>query len=164
MNIPLNIDWQQILLHLFNFVILFAILYFLLYKPVKQFMDKRMEYYKKLDEDAKLNLENAEKAKEEYVKKLESAEDEIAAEKEKARKELEEAGTLKKKQAEEEAAKIIKDAHQRLEREHAQMLRDAQSEISDMVTSAAEKLVVKASTSEAYDQFLDTVKRSEVDE
>ena len=41
MNIPLNIDWQQILLHVLNFVILFGGLYFLLYKPVKNFMAKR---------------------------------------------------------------------------------------------------------------------------
>ncbi len=32
MNIPLNIDWQQILLHLLNFVILAGGLYFLLYQ------------------------------------------------------------------------------------------------------------------------------------
>ena len=50
MNVPLNIDWQQILLHLLNFVILFAILYFLLYDPVKKFMDKRCEYYKNIDD------------------------------------------------------------------------------------------------------------------
>lgn len=35
MNIPLNIDWQQILLHLFNFAILVGGLYLLLYNPVK---------------------------------------------------------------------------------------------------------------------------------
>ena len=35
-NIPLNVDWQQILLHWMNFVILTGGLYFLLYKPVKQ--------------------------------------------------------------------------------------------------------------------------------
>lgn len=40
MNVPLNIDWQQILLHLLNFMILFGILYFFLYKPVKDFMEK----------------------------------------------------------------------------------------------------------------------------
>ncbi len=49
---PLNIDWQQILLHLLNFVILFAILYFLLYKPIKDFMQKRMDYYKSLYDEA----------------------------------------------------------------------------------------------------------------
>ena len=35
---PLNIDLQQICLHLFNFTLLLAILYFLLYQPVKDFM------------------------------------------------------------------------------------------------------------------------------
>ena len=47
MNIPLNIDWQQILLHLLNFVILAGGLYLLLYKPVKTFMEKRQQYYPK---------------------------------------------------------------------------------------------------------------------
>ena len=45
MNIPLNIDWQQILLHLFNFSILVGGLYLLLFKPVKNFMDKRTKHY-----------------------------------------------------------------------------------------------------------------------
>ncbi len=49
MNIPLNIDWQQILLHLFNFVILIAGLYILLYKPVKNFMAQREQHYKDVD-------------------------------------------------------------------------------------------------------------------
>ena len=40
-NIPLNIDWQQILLHFFNFSILVGGLYLLLFKPVKRFMEKR---------------------------------------------------------------------------------------------------------------------------
>ena len=42
-NLPLNIDIQQILLHLLNFTILFAGLYFILYKPVRKFMDAREE-------------------------------------------------------------------------------------------------------------------------
>lgn len=164
MTLPLNIDWQQILLHLFNFIILFAILYFLLYKPVKDFMDKRIEYYKKLDDEAKKNLEDAQTAKEDYRKKLNLAEDEISAEKEAARKEMEEAANIRKKQAEAEAVKMLKEARSRIEQEHTRMIMEAQSEISDMVTSAAEKLVVAAGTEEVYDQFLDAVKRSEVNE
>ena len=67
---PLNIDWQQILLHLFNFVILFGMLYFLLYAPVKKFMDKRTEYYKNMDDEAKNKLLKADELKNEYVEKL----------------------------------------------------------------------------------------------
>ena len=46
---PLNIDWQQILLHWLNLAILTGGLYFLLYKPVKEFMTKREAHYRSLD-------------------------------------------------------------------------------------------------------------------
>ena len=52
MNIPLNIDWQQILLHLFNFSILAGGLYLLLFKPVKNFMDKRAKHYADMESAA----------------------------------------------------------------------------------------------------------------
>lgn len=164
MNLPLNIDWQQILLHLFNFVILFAILYFLLYKPVKEFMEKRMEYYKKIDDDTKKNLEASEKTKEEYKNRLATVENEILAKREQARKEIEEANASKRKQAEIEAEKIVKEAQQTLEMERAKMMKEAQSEISDMVACATEKIVLQSSTSESFEQFLAAVERGGEDE
>ena len=42
MNLPLNIDFQQILLHLLNFVILAGGLYLLLYKPVNKFITEKL--------------------------------------------------------------------------------------------------------------------------
>lgn len=159
MNLPLNIDWQQILLHLFNFTILFAILYFLLYKPVKDFMDKRIEYYKKLDEEAKANLEASVKTKEEYDKKLTAVENEISHKKEQARKELEEAKAAGIRQVEKEAEKIVEEAHQTLEKERTKMMKEAQNEISEMVVAATEKLVLQSGTSESFEQFLTAVER-----
>ena len=70
----LGIDIQQILLHLLNFVILFTGLYVLLYGPVKKFMDKRTEEYKKMDEDAEEKLANATNLEAEYKEKLSAAE------------------------------------------------------------------------------------------
>lgn len=52
MNIPLNIDWQQIILHLLNFAILAGGLYFLLYHPVRKFMDQREEHYRQMENEA----------------------------------------------------------------------------------------------------------------
>ena len=52
MQLPLNIDWQQILLHALNLVILVGGLYALLFKPVKKFMDQRAENYQKMKADA----------------------------------------------------------------------------------------------------------------
>ena len=71
---PLNIDWQQILLNWMNFVILAGGLYFLLYKPVKQFMAKREEYYQELDQQVQEKLSQAEELKTQYQVKLDVAE------------------------------------------------------------------------------------------
>ena len=70
---PLNIDWQQILLHLLNFVILFAGLWLLLYKPVRKFMHERRERYEKTDAEAEKKLAEAEQTRAEYEKKLSAA-------------------------------------------------------------------------------------------
>ena len=164
MNLPLNINWQQIILHLFNFVVLFAILYFLLYKPVKDFMEKRTEYYKKLDDDANTNLEVAERTKMEYKEKLSKADEEISEKKELARKASEEESAIIIKQAEKKAEKIIKEARQTSELEHDKMIKEAQNEIAEMVVSATEKIVLQAGTAESFDQFLNTVERSGANE
>jgi len=161
---PLNIDFQQIFLHLFNFVLLFAILYFLLYKPVKQFMERRTEYYKQLDTQANDHLADAEKAKAEYADRLAAVDSEIAAAKDKARREQDAVNALKKKQAEDEAAKIIANARTAAERERAKILKDAQNEIAEMVTNAAQKVVMGGTTSDAFDEFLATAQRGESNE
>lgn len=161
---PLNIDWQQILLHLFNFVLLFAIAYFLLYKPVKKFMDDRTAYYKEMDDRAKANLEESEKAKEEYQSKLENIEDEIIEEKRQAYIEIEKLTADKLGEAIAEADKIIANAHKTSEAEHDKMIKTAKIEITDMVSAAAEKLVSEKSTSSSFDEFLDKAEKGDVNE
>lgn len=164
MSLPLNIDWQQILLHLFNFVLLFGTLYYFLYSPVKEFMDKRIEYYKKLDDDARLNLELSESTKNDYMNKLAAVDEEISVIREKARKEIEEVREKRIKSAREEAEKIVLEARQSLDIEHQKMLKEAQKEISDMVVTATEKVILQSGTSESYEQFLAAVERGEEDE
>lgn len=161
---PLNIDWQQILLHLLNFVILFAALYFLLYKPVKNFMDKRVEYYKNLDDETKKKLAEAETARKDYTEKLNAADEEIKKNKELSRKKLDEMSSLKLEEARAESAKIVAEAQERAKKEYDRIISDAQTEISDMIVNATEKLVLGESTSEAYDQFLNAAERGDSDE
>lgn len=164
MNVPLNIDWQQILLHLLNFVILFAILYFLLYNPVKKFMDKRCEYYKGIDDEAKKNLQQAEELKKKYAEKLHSADSEIEEKRQAANKSLSEKTAQSMLLAKQEADKIVSDAYKKAEGERKKLLESAQNEIADMVADATEKIVAGASTSDAYNNFLNSVQRSEADE
>lgn len=158
MKLPLNVDWQQILLHLMNFVILFAILYFLLYSPIKKFMDKRAEYYKKIDEEANKNLHEAENTKKMYEEKLNNADEEIEKKMQEANKAIYDKIEKSEAEAKLRADEIIALAQKKAEREHDEIIESAQAEIADMVTKATEK-IVNSGTSESYEEFLKAVER-----
>ena len=152
---PLNINLQQILLHALNFVILFGALYFLLYKPVRDFMDSRKAHYEKMDADAKAALAQAEKTKEDFAAQLKGADEEIARRQREANDALQHAVDERRAQAEQQAEEIIKKAHDAAASEHERVMEQARGEIAELMSAAAEKLVL-SSTSDAYDKFLDT--------
>ena len=152
---PLNINFQQVFLHMLNFALLFGAMYFLLYKPVKKFMDSRAQRYQKMDEDAKAALAQAEAAKAEYEKKLAGADDEIA------QKRADEQDKLRL--AQKAAEEIVEKSRAAAQKEHDAVMAKAQSEIADIVAAAAEKLVLQ-STSEAYEQFLTAAEERSSDE
>ncbi len=161
---PLNIDVQQILLHFFNFTILFAILYFILYKPVKGFISKREEYYRDMDDKAQEAMNEAESMKEEYLQKMKDVEEEIREQKERVRLDLEQATAKKLKDATEEAGRIITNARREAEIERQKIINSAQADISNMVAESMEKLALEALASDAFDQFLDATERGKDNE
>ena len=157
MNIPLNIDWQQILLHLMNFVILAGGLYFLLYKPVKAFMDKRAAYYQERADQAAQTTQAAQQLKADYEARLSAADDEIREEKKQAQK----AAAAAQQQldaARAEAEKIVSDAQAMAERSREKIVRQAGQDVKDLAAEATEKLVLQ-SGGDAFDQFLDLAEK-----
>ena len=154
MNIPLNIDWQQILLHLLNFVILAGGLYLLLYKPVKTFMEKRQ------DAKAAKTLADAEKTAAEVRQQLKNADADAAAKLAAAQKSADAAMQRQLSDARAQAEQILADAHAAAQREHDKLLSDAQKELKDLAVTATEKLVLQ-SDGDAFDQFLDAAERGE---
>lgn len=153
---PLNIDIQQILLHMLNFAVLFGALYFLLYKPVKKFMDNRNKYYEEIEEKTSKIVDEANELKATYEKKMEAADEEISALKSEAKaKSMAEAVKIKAN-AQKEAEQIISSAKAQAEISSENMVKSANNEICNLAEKAAEKLVIE-STSEAYDSFLNSV-------
>ncbi len=161
MNLPLNIDWQQILLHLLNFALLTGGLYFLLYKPVKSFMDKRTELYRSMDEEAKNKITKAQQTQADYEKRLQDAEEEIGRKKIEALSEAAKSGSVEIEKAKAEAGKIIAEARKTAQREHDKILSDAQGEVASLAAKATEKLLGEKSESLLYDQFLTSAERRE---
>lgn len=159
MNVPLNIDLQQILLHLFNFAILAFGLYFLLYKPVKDFMAKREEHYAAVDAEAASRLAEAKAAEELYRSRLDSADAEIAAKREAAAAELERISARRMDEAAEEARNMLLNAEAEALREKEKILESAKEELAGMAVSAVRKLMDE-SVSESYDDFLAAAERS----
>lgn len=153
---PLNIDWQQILLHMFNFVLLTAALYFLLYKPVKDFMDKRRKEYEEIDAKAKETLASAERKKADYDSKLKEVSAEISERRATSVKEAEAIREDMIAKAQTEADKIIDDARKKAVTERDAMMKEARNEIVNIVSEAAGKIALGEDTSD-YDTFIKSV-------
>ena len=141
MGVPLNIDWQQILLHLFNFVILAGGLYFLLYQPVKNFMDKRAAYFASLEADAKAKEESAQRMEAEYRTKLTDADAEIAKDKAATQAEAEKTANAIIADAKKQKEQILADARDAGKREKDKMIEDARAEIASLAVEATAKLL-----------------------
>jgi len=150
---PLNIDVQQIFLHLFNFTILFGGLYFLLYNPVKTFMDKRERYYYEMDRQAKEKLMEAENIKAYYQQKLGDADKAVQEYSDRAMESAMESTRQMMEQSKAQADRILAQARAEAKAERERAIREARVEIAEMVTEATGKLMLE-STSDAYDQFL----------
>lgn len=163
MNLPLNIDIQQIFLHMFNFIILTGGMYFLLYKPVKDFMDKRKAYYEGIELETKEKMSQANLLKEKYEQQLSGMQQEIARKKADAAREIEQSKEAELSLTKKKAQEILEDARIQGEKEKERILAEAQGEIAEMAAAATQKLLY-ASGSEAFDEFLNSVEGSVKDE
>ena len=155
---PLNIDLQQILLHWMNLAILTGGLYFLLYAPVKKFMEEREEHYRSLDEEAAAKLAQAEQVRAEYQAKLDGADEEIRQARAKAQQSAQQSAQALLDQAQAQAQQIV--AHARADAEHSreQILKESQRELRRLATAATKKLAFQA---DPFDQFLDLAEEEE---
>lgn len=143
---------------MFNLIILGFGLYFILYKPVKAFMDKREAYYKELDDSANKKNEDADKLLKEYQDKLAKADEEIKDKKNIAMKELDDKVNSELNKAKEDAKRIVEDAKAQGQKKHDELVESANKDICDLAIKATSKLVDKT-LDDSYDEFLLAVKK-----
>lgn len=160
MNIPLNIDWQQILLHLLNFAILAGGLYLLLYKPVKAFMAKREGWYQQQADAAEKTRQEAEALKAAAQAQTDAAAEEAKAIRTKAREDAQEDVRRVKEDAQAQAEKLLSDARVIAENDRKRVMEETEHQVKELVSAAAEKLVL-SSDSAAFDQFLELAGKGE---
>ena len=149
---PLNIDLQQILLHWMNLVILVGGLYFILFKPVKAFMEKREAYFREKDEQAEAKLADARRIQAEYQAKLDAADEEIRQARIKAQQASQQAVEEQLAQAKAQAQQLLVHARTEAEHDREQILRSSRRELRKLATEATKKLAMEK---DPFDQFLD---------
>ncbi|MCD7929390.1 MAG: hypothetical protein LUF86_04435 [Clostridiales bacterium] len=154
--VPLNIDWQQILLHLMNFVILAGGLYLLLYKPVKKFMDARQDHYHEMAQNAQEKLEEAAGLKNQYEQQLKDSEVELGKLKAQAMTEADAAAKQRLAQAEEQRRQVLEQAKKEAQAEKERILQQAGGEIEGIISQAIDNLLA-SKTGDPIDDFLDQV-------
>ena len=143
---------------MFNLIILGFGLYYILYKPVKAFMDKREAYYKELDDSANKKNEDADKLLKEYQDKLAKADEEIKDKKNIAMKELDDKVNSELNKAKEDAKRIVEDAKAQGQKKHDELVESANKDICDLAIKATSKLIDKT-LDDSYDEFLLAVKK-----
>ncbi len=151
MNLPLNIDFQQVLLHLLNFVILAGGLYLLLYKPVRKFMEQRQADFAQKEADAQQKQAEAEQLKADYAAKLAEAETEIARMRSEAEQQAQEAAQKQLQAAQKQADAIVSESRKHAEAEKQAIVDGARDEMMQIGIEAARKIIMNPD--EAYDSF-----------
>ncbi len=153
MNIPLNINWQQILLHWFNLAILTGGLYFLLYKPVKDFMEKREAYYQNREEESEKCFQNASSKEQELNRRLGEVEEELSKKRKQALAEIIQNRELELAETRKQCEKMVNDAKVISEQERKRIVDGAREEVAQLAIEAMNKLMNSSGT-DALEQFL----------
>ena len=154
----LGLGWEKILLYLLNFVILFAGLTFLLFKPIRKFMTKRQEEIanevnaaEKIREEAEDLVAEGDRKVEEANETVKRKEAEIEQEKLVALNERERILAEARKEAEEIRSAAKRDAD--AEREKAVL--DAKKDVIDLAVLVAQNILEREITAADNDKLVD---------
>ncbi len=151
----MDIDFAQMIFAITNFLILLVAMYFLMYKPLKQTMDKRHDKIKSDIETAESLKEDADKMKEEIsaelAKSRETAQDIINRAQKTADMQKEEIIASAKA----EANKIVEKANAEIKEEKEKALGEIRDEAAALAISAASKLIDQSLDDDAHKKLVD---------
>lgn len=137
------IDFKIIIAQIFNFAIVFAILYLYALKPLNKLMKERSEKIARGIDDAKSNAEILNNTKTEYEGALTKARKEADKIFQEGKKEAEIKKALILDKAKEEVAVMIENGKKNLENEKTKMVIEATKEITALSIKIAEKILAK---------------------
>jgi len=153
----IGIDWQVLLAQLINFGILFGLLFFLLYKPMRRTFDERSNRIKE-------SMEQAEQIKEQMARTEEQVREQLAAARREGQDVLAQAAEIGEHLKEEgrgetrqEAEVIIDRASTEIERQRDEAIDEVKRQFVDLAITAAEKVVNETLDREKHRRLIEEV-------
>lgn len=138
-----------------SMLVLFTLLSYLLFNPVRDLLEKRKQRVVDDQETAKREKEEAIAYKEEYDKKLKEIDKEAQEILSVARKKAKKNETKIVAEAKEEAARIIERANAEIELEKKRALDDMKQEMITMASMMAEKVVTASIDTNVQESLID---------
>ncbi len=138
-----HIDFKIIIAQIFNFAIVFVVLYVYALKPLSKLMKDRSEKIERGINDAKSNAEILNKTKAEYEEVLAKARKEADKIFQEGKKEAEAKKILMLEKTKSEVALLIENGKKSLENEKVKMVAQATEEITSLSVKIAEKILAK---------------------
>lgn len=145
----------QIGLQLFNGIILAILLTYILYKPVKEFLQKRTERIQTSRDEAEKTMAKAKDLIAEYEAKLENIEQERLRILEKAQEEAHAQKTIIMAETKGEADKLKQQAIERIEADKKRLHQESRLQIIELSSLIAEKYLVKNLDTESQEKYME---------
>ena len=145
----------SIAIQLFNACVLAAALSFILYKPVRKFLNERAERINAQLQNAEERMANADKTKTRYEWELEKIEREKVEILESVQKQAEEKCKQMLESAQKEAATLLERAAQEIEGERERVNEEIRRHIIEVAAVLAERFVTQSIDAETMDRLFD---------
>ena len=153
----LGIDGHVLVIMLINFVLLFVLLGWVLYKPVLNMLDERSNTIRESMEQAEHIKQEAARAEDSVREQIETSRKEgqaIVAQASQIAEQLKEDARLK---AREEAESLIAKARVEIDRERVESMEELRREFVDLAIAAAEKVVEKTVDENVHRRLIEQV-------
>lgn len=153
----LGISWQGLLAQVINFALLFALLYFIAYKPMRRMLGERSNRIKE-------SMEQAEQIKEQMAKTEEQVKEQLEAARREGQDILTQAAQMGERlkeeargEARQETEVIVARARIEIEREREEAIDEVKRQFVDLAITAAEKVVNESLDRERHRRLIEEV-------
>ncbi len=150
----LELDITTIVLEIVNFLVLTALLYHYLFKPVMQRVRERAQEKKRLMKEMQENRDEAARLKEKLEERLAHADEEVAEIFAQAQEQMEAEQKAVLQAVQEEAERILKEAQSEAQRLQEQAMNDFHDELLDTVVEISGQVISQIAPQEAHDALV----------